>query len=388
VSESLYGSGAPSGAGQFSDGAPGLTLGVVITPSVSGQVLGGRFYWGGAPVASSSYKVKMYAITSDVTGFERATKDVVSPIGTGWNDVFFDTPMDVAAGETFVMAYFTPGSYSAKAGEFATAPLVSGNLTAIQTTVPYHNGRFHVGAPADFPENSIGTSGTTYYADVLFSSGGVDTAPPGAPTGLHVASMTQSTVSLAWTAASDNVGVAGYDVYVDDLFQLTVPGTSYTVPGLLAGSLHSFKVRARDAVGNIGNASNIVSCYTESPSAVPDPASELDVQRQLTIDFIAADPTSVAFIRYPRVANGSGGYKKGAPQSIGVQAVKVVRLGDIAVERTTEDGRSVAPSFALVAEWDADLVRWDEFTMNGHRLQVVYVDNRGYEIKAEVIYLG
>jgi hypothetical protein len=26
--------------------------------------------------------------------------------------------------------------------------------------------------------------------------------------------------------------------------------------------------------------------------------------------------------------------------------------------------------------------------MNGHRLQVVYVDNRGYEIKAEVIYLG
>ena len=43
--------------------------------------------------------------------------------------------------------------------------------------------------------------------------GGGDTSPPTTPTGLRVSGTTSSSVSLAWTASTDDVGVADYRVY-------------------------------------------------------------------------------------------------------------------------------------------------------------------------------
>src|SRR5581483_3616327 len=54
---------------------------------------------------------------------------------------------------------------------------------------------------------SIGSSQVT----VTTTSSG-DTTPPTAPTNLKVTGTTSSTVSLSWTASTDNVGVTGYDV--------------------------------------------------------------------------------------------------------------------------------------------------------------------------------
>src|SRR5215510_939843 len=42
---------------------------------------------------------------------------------------------------------------------------------------------------------------------------GGDTTPPTAPTNLAVASKTSTTVSLTWTASTDNVGVTGYRIF-------------------------------------------------------------------------------------------------------------------------------------------------------------------------------
>ena len=42
-----------------------------------------------------------------------------------------------------------------------------------------------------------------------------DTLAPSIPTGLTVAGSTNNSVNLIWTPSSDNVGVAGYIVYVD-----------------------------------------------------------------------------------------------------------------------------------------------------------------------------
>lgn len=41
----------------------------------------------------------------------------------------------------------------------------------------------------------------------------IDTMPPTTPTGLNVTATTSTTVSLAWTASTDNVGVTGYRVF-------------------------------------------------------------------------------------------------------------------------------------------------------------------------------
>ncbi|TQJ56880.1 fibronectin type III domain-containing protein [Streptomyces sp. NBC_00080] len=109
----------------------------------------------------------------------------------------------------------------------------------------------------------------TYYADDISldgpgGGGGSDTQAPTAPGGLTSTGKTSSSVSLSWNAATDNVGVTGYDVYSGSAKVLTVSGTSATVSGLSASTGYTFTVKARDAAGNTSAASNSVSVTTSA----------------------------------------------------------------------------------------------------------------------------
>jgi chitinase len=94
--------------------------------------------------------------------------------------------------------------------------------------------------------------------------GGSDTQAPSAPSGLTVTGHTSSSVSLSWSASSDDVGVSGYEVYQGSSLVMTVPGTSSTVSGLAASTSYSFKVRARDAAGNTSAFSVPASATTDA----------------------------------------------------------------------------------------------------------------------------
>ncbi len=93
--------------------------------------------------------------------------------------------------------------------------------------------------------------------------GGGDTTPPGAPGNLRVTGTSTSSVSLAWDASSDNVGVVGYDVYQGAVKVSSVAVTSATVSGLAAGTAYQFSVKARDAAGNVSPASATVTGTTQ-----------------------------------------------------------------------------------------------------------------------------
>ncbi|MFD5560030.1 glycoside hydrolase family 6 protein [Kitasatospora griseola] len=88
----------------------------------------------------------------------------------------------------------------------------------------------------------------------LGSSGGSDTTAPTAPTGL-AATTTANSVALTWSAATDNVGVTGYDVYRGGALVGSTASTSYTDTGLTASTAYSYTVKARDAAGNVSPAS-------------------------------------------------------------------------------------------------------------------------------------
>src|SRR5947209_11920902 len=94
--------------------------------------------------------------------------------------------------------------------------------------------------------------------------GGGDTTPPSAPSGLKVTGSTSSSVSLSWTASTDNVGVTGYDIFRGATKLGTVTGTSFTDTGLTASTTYSYTVKAKDAAGNTSGASNSVSATTAS----------------------------------------------------------------------------------------------------------------------------
>ncbi|MFQ3561044.1 glycosyl hydrolase family 18 protein, partial [Streptomyces gramineus] len=108
----------------------------------------------------------------------------------------------------------------------------------------------------------------TYYADDISldgpGGGGSDSQAPTAPTNLASTGKTSSSVSLSWSAATDNVGVTAYDVYRGSTLATSVSGTSATVGGLSASTAYTFTVKARDAAGNVSAASNAVSVTTDA----------------------------------------------------------------------------------------------------------------------------
>ncbi|MFD8009735.1 discoidin domain-containing protein [Streptomyces sp. NPDC058955] len=98
---------------------------------------------------------------------------------------------------------------------------------------------------------------------------GTDTQPPTVPSGLRVTGTTAGSASLAWNAATDDVGVTGYEVYRGTTLVATVAGTTHTDTGLAAATPYSYTVRARDAAGNRSAASTPLSVTT-----APAPGTE------------------------------------------------------------------------------------------------------------------
>ncbi|MYW03622.1 glycosyl hydrolase family 18 protein [Streptomyces sp. SID3343] len=92
-----------------------------------------------------------------------------------------------------------------------------------------------------------------------------DPTPPTAPGTLRSTGKTASSVALAWNAATDNVGVAAYDVYRDGQLAKTVPANTLaaTIDALSPATEYTFTVKARDAADNSSPASNALKVTTD-----------------------------------------------------------------------------------------------------------------------------
>jgi chitodextrinase len=98
------------------------------------------------------------------------------------------------------------------------------------------------------------------------TAGSTDTIAPTAPT-LVASGTTQTSTVLSWSGATDNVSVTGYDVYKGNVLLGSTTSTSYNVSGLTASTAYTFKVRAKDAAGNVSLDSNVVNVTTLAPAA-------------------------------------------------------------------------------------------------------------------------
>jgi chitodextrinase len=78
----------------------------------------------------------------------------------------------------------------------------------------------------------------------------VDIEKPGSPQNVHITAATDSTISLAWDAATDNVGVVVYYVYVGGALFDSTATTGIILTGLSAGEKYSINIGALDAEGN------------------------------------------------------------------------------------------------------------------------------------------
>ena len=154
-----------------------------------------------------------------------------------------------------------------------------------------------------------------------------DTSAPSAPSGL-TASTAIGSATLGWTASTDNVAVARYNVHRSQTSGFTPAvanriaqptGTGYTDSGLAAGT-YFYRVTPEDAAGNISGASSQVTAVVPADQPpgvlVTAPASGATVSSTISVNASASDDVGVAGVQFRLGAVNLGSEDTTAPYSI------------------------------------------------------------------------
>ncbi|MEV4049912.1 PQQ-dependent sugar dehydrogenase [Amycolatopsis sp. NPDC049688] len=140
-----------------------------------------------------------------------------------------------------------------------------------------------------------------------------DTTPPTAPADPRASNLTCTGVTFSWSASSDDVGVAFYDVYHDGQLMKSVPGTALSAElTVVPGATWGLYVNARDAAGNVSQASTTV------PVTVPQCQADTE------------PPTTPAGVR--AAASGTTVTVRWSPatDNVGVTGYEILRNGTAA----------------------------------------------------------
>ncbi len=141
------------------------------------------------------------------------------------------------------------------------------------------------GSPTSVGNNSVtvtandgqGATGSTSFSwSITNPAPPPDTTLPSAPGTVTASVVSSSQINLSWGAATDNVGVTGYQVErcqgtgcTTFALVTTVTTTSFNNTGLAASTTYRYRVRATDAAGNFGPYTAIATATTQAPPA-PD----------------------------------------------------------------------------------------------------------------------
>lgn len=98
---------------------------------------------------------------------------------------------------------------------------------------------------------------------MTMTNSAADTTRPSVPLNLTVTNTSSGSVSLSWSASTDNVGVTGYELYQNGLLiNNAIQATTYTVSNLSCNTSYSYYVKAKDAAGNLSATSNATTGTT------------------------------------------------------------------------------------------------------------------------------
>jgi len=136
-----------------------------------------------------------------------------------------------------------------------------------------------------------------------------DNTAPSAPTNLAATTPTPNQVSLTWSASTDDIGVAGYQVWRNGQQLATTSATSFNDLNATANTTYTYTARAYDAAGNVSPDSNAVQVVTPAPDTTAPAISAISVtgitQSTATISW-TTDEASDSTVEYgPTTAYGT-----------------------------------------------------------------------------------
>lgn len=120
--------------------------------------------------------------------------------------------------------------------------------------------------------DSVGNNSAQCTA-VNVSTPGGDTQAPSVPTGLAATAVSGTTISLTWTASTDNVGVTGYKIYRGGTQIGTSTTASYSDTTCASYTTYTYTVSAYDAASNNSAQSTSASATTWDTTAPSVPTN-------------------------------------------------------------------------------------------------------------------
>ena len=204
-------------------------------------------------------------------------------VSSGYAGTVFE-PIDEFKGDVARMIFYFVTRYQSKLSTFSSGNMLgSSTFPGLQTWELNVLLAWHNQDPVSQAEIKRNNASYTFqgnrnpfidnpnYVNLIWGSQqpSGDTQAPTAATGLNVSGKTSSSISLAWNASTDNVGVTAYNVYMDGNLKTTVSSTSTTISGLTPSTTYSFYVVAKDAAGNSSSNSSTVSGTTDSGNTTP-----------------------------------------------------------------------------------------------------------------------
>ena len=180
-----------------------------------------------------------------------------------------------------------------------------------------------------------------------------DTTPPSVPAGLTGTAVSTTQVNLSWSASTDNVGVAGYNIFRNGTKLSATTTTSYQDTSLTAGATYTYTVSAYDAAGNTSTQSSGVSITTPAPASAPAPA--------VTIN----SPTNGAIV------NGSANIAVSANSANGIASITI-----------TADGNPLARCTSVAS--CATTWQKKKITQGTHVIGAIATDMKGLPANASV----
>ncbi|REC49735.1 endonuclease [Chryseobacterium pennipullorum] len=206
-----------------------------------------------------------------------------SSSSSGYGGTVFE-PIDEFKGDVARMIFYFVTRYQSKLSSFSSGNMLgSSAFPGLQTWELNVLLAWHNQDPVSQAEIKRNNASYTFqgnrnpfidnpsYVNQIWGSQqpGGDTQAPSTATGLNVSGKTSNSISLSWTASTDNVGVTAYQVYMNGSLKATVSSTSTTISGLTPSTNYSFYVVAQDAAGNSSSNSSTVSATTNAGSTTP-----------------------------------------------------------------------------------------------------------------------
>ena len=200
-------------ANPYGNDGQGIEVGVKFQSIDAGNITGIQFYKGSAN--TGTHTGHLWA----ADGTQLAEAVFTNETASGWQEIYFDTPVAIQANTTYVASYHSSsGGYAYDQFYFSTSDYANAPLRALANTEDTNGVWSYASSPGTFPINDF--NATNYWVDVVFNYSGPDTTPPQitavTPTADATGVDVSSTVTAHFNEAVKNVNTG--------TFTLTGPG--------------------------------------------------------------------------------------------------------------------------------------------------------------------